>query len=125
MTPADMQIRMDRGQFQQVLWNLCENGLRYSRTRPKLELRCGVLPSSQRPYLDVIDHGPGIPVQVEDNLFEPFFTTEKTGTGLGLYIAAELCESNQASLGLYSNTAEGCCFRINFAPPARQQLTAG
>ena len=125
VTPADMQIRMDRGQFQQVLWNLCENGLRYSRTRPKLELRCGVLPSSQRPYLDVIDHGPGIPVQVEDNLFEPFFTTEKTGTGLGLYIAAELCESNQASLGLYSNTAEGCCFRINFAPPARQQLTAG
>ena len=124
VTPADMQIRMDRSQLQQVLWNLCENALRYSRGRPRLELRCGLLVSSQRPFLDVIDHGPGISAQVEDNLFEPFFTTERTGTGLGLYIAAELCEANQASLGLYSNTAEGCCFRINFAPPARQQLAA-
>ncbi len=122
--PVDIEVRMDRGQLQQVLWNLCENGLRYSREKPRLELRCGLLPSSRRPYLDVIDHGPGMSAQVEDKLFEPFFTTEKIGTGLGLYIAAELCEANQASLGLYSNTSDGCCFRVNFAPPARQQLTA-
>jgi two-component system, NtrC family, sensor histidine kinase PilS len=118
---ADIRVRMDPDHLRQVLWNLCENALRYSKGRPLLELRCGVKAGIGRP---VIDHGSGIPQEIAEQVFEPFFTSEREGTGLGLYLAAELCETNQASLTLYANTPQGCCFRIQFAHPDRQQLLA-
>ena len=123
VSPPDLTVRMDRSQLQQVLWNLCENALRYSRGFPVIELDARIDAGSGRPYLDVIDHGPGIEPGLVERLFEPFATTEATGTGLGLYIANELCEANQAALRLESNTDEGCRFRIHFAHPSRQQLT--
>ena len=52
-------------------------------------------------------------------MFEPFFTTDKGGTGLGLYLARELCEANQAHLSLVEDDRPGCCFRITFAHPGR------
>ncbi|MCI0590722.1 MAG: HAMP domain-containing histidine kinase, partial [Gammaproteobacteria bacterium] len=119
----DMEVTMDASQLHQVLWNLCENGLRYSKGIPLLEINYGLRRETERPHLDVIDHGTGIPEEFAEQLFEPFFTTEPQGTGLGLYIARELCESNQASLSLYANTKEGCCFRISFAHPGRQHLS--
>jgi two-component system sensor histidine kinase PilS (NtrC family) len=121
--PGDLTVRMDRGQCQQVLWNLCENALRYSRGTPLIELRGGIDERSGRPFLDVVDHGTGIPAEFVERVFEPFATTESKGTGLGLYIANELCEANQSSLRLEANSPDGCQFRINFAHPARQQLT--
>lgn len=124
LEPPDVVVRMDPSQLRQVLWNLCENALRYSRKRPRIALRAAINPATGRPYLDVADTGPGIPSQVREHVFEPFFTTDSKGTGLGLYIAAELCESNQASLILHENSAAGCVFRILFAHPDKQQLTA-
>ena len=50
------------------------------------------------PTIDVLDRGPGVPESVVAQLFRPFFTTSGHGTGLGLYIARELCRANQASL---------------------------
>ncbi|MDQ3563067.1 MAG: ATP-binding protein [Pseudomonadota bacterium] len=122
--PEDIEIVMDRSQLHQVLWNLCENGLRYSQGTPALELRCGVKPISETPFLDVIDHGTGIPEDIADSIFEPFVSKNSPGSGLGLYLASELCECNQAALSLHENSASGCCFRISFAHPQRQQWIA-
>lgn len=108
-------IYMDASQLRQVLSNLCENALRYSQGMPLIELKSGMRPETGRAYLDVIDHGPGIREDMAENLFEPFITSEYHGSGLGLYIARELCESNQAALTLYENSSAGCCFRITFA----------
>jgi two-component system, NtrC family, sensor histidine kinase PilS len=120
--PALIEVQMDPGQLRQVLWNLSENALRYSRGTPALELRAGVKSLSDCPYLDVIDHGSGIPKDIEDRVFEPFVSKNSTGgTGLGLFIASELCEANQASLSLQANSDNGCCFRIRFAHPKRKQ----
>lgn len=119
--PADIEVVMDRSQMHQVLWNLCENGLRVSRATPALELRAGIKAIAETPYLDVIDQGSGIAASVADAIFEPFVTGSAGGTGLGLYIAAELCECNQATLSLHANTSAGCCFRISFPHPQRQQ----
>jgi two-component system sensor histidine kinase PilS (NtrC family) len=58
-------------------------------------------------------------VEVEEQIFEPFFTTRTDGTGLGLYLARELCEGNQASLNLIRGD-EGSRFRITFSHPSRQ-----
>lgn len=117
----DINIRMDPSQLHQVMLNLCENAIRYSNGNPLLEIKCDVRKETERPYMDVIDHGHGIPEDALEHLFEPFFTTDSRGSGLGLYIARELCEANHASLILESNTRNGCCFRIYFAPIERQR----
>lgn len=113
-------VRMDKGQLHQVLWNLAENGLRYGRLAPRLVFEGGIIESNGRPFLDIVDSGPGLDQSIADRLFEPFATSESSGTGLGLYIARELCESNQASLHLVGREG-GCRFRIVFAHPNRQQ----
>jgi two-component system sensor histidine kinase PilS (NtrC family) len=65
--------------------------------------------------LDVADRGPGMPEMVSNQLFRPFFTTSEHGTGLGLYIARELCHANQATLEHVPVPAGGCCFRIRMS----------
>jgi two-component system sensor histidine kinase PilS (NtrC family) len=120
----ETSARMDPDQLFQVLWNLCENGLRYSRRMPLLKLNSGVTTDTRRPFVEIIDTGPGIAANLREQLFEPFFTTEPKGTGLGLYIARELCEANQAVLQLAWTGNAGTCFRIVFTPPDRWQAVA-
>lgn len=122
VTPPDTEVRMDKGQLDQVLTNLVNNAVRHSRERtgrPWARLEGGVDPRSDRPYLSVIDEGPGVPEDAQANLFEPFYTTARTGTGLGLYLSRELCEANQAHLAYYPHAGGGACFRITFSHPDR------
>ena len=100
--------------MRQILWNLAENALRYARRRPLLRLLAGTEPETGRPFVDIIDRGRGISGDIMDQLFEPFFTTEAQGSGLGLYVARELCEANQAALSLLSSSNAGATFRITF-----------
>ncbi len=108
---------VDVSQLNQVLWNLSENALRYSQSQPLIEYQWDVREGTGKPYIDVIDRGSGLPEDIAAQVFEPFFTTDVGGSGLGLYISRELCEANQASLVLDKNTSKGCCFRIHFAHP--------
>jgi len=119
--PPDLEVRFDPNQLRQVIWNLCENGLRHSNGDPGLELNAGLGEETLRPYLEVQDHGEGIPVDVEEQIFEPFYTTRADGTGLGLYLARELCEGNHASLNLMRGR-EGGRFRVTFSHPGRQDM---
>lgn len=120
---TETQVQFDPVQMHQVVWNLCDNGLRYSAGSPKLILRTGLMVDSKRAYLDVRDHGGGIDPAVVEQIFEPFFTTEARGTGLGLYLSRELCERNQATLHLLSNNENGCVFRISFASLPEEETT--
>lgn len=117
---AEIMVQADPQQLHQILWNLCENGIRYSQNSPLLTLHCGVRTDTMRPYLDIIDTGPGITTEDQERLFEPFFTTSNSGTGLGLYIARELSEANQAYLSLIDDKHIGCCFRLTFSHPDKQ-----
>lgn len=119
-TPAtSLQTRCDPQQLLQVLNNLVQNGLRHSAQRHGrgqlwLELRRDA--RSGLPALEIRDDGDGIPAELQEQLFEPFFTTGTQGTGLGLYLARELCESNRARLD-HLPREDGACFRITFAHP--------
>ena len=117
-----ISIRMDPSQLQQVLWNLSENALRYSKEKPVLIFSTGIDSETERPYIDIIDHGPGISDEIRESLFEPFFTTETKGSGLGLYLARELCEANQATLVLQSSSNKGTVFRIMFMYISRKMI---
>lgn len=119
-----IEVNVIPGQLEQILNNLFDNGLRYSKTktgRATLSIEAGVEQKEDdtQAYLHVIDEGPGIDEEAEARLFEPFHTTEATGTGLGLYISKELCEANQSQL-VYGRTASGkSCFSIYFSHPER------
>ena len=117
--PNDLAVRVDPSQLHQVVWNLCENGVRHAEGALAMELRAGVSADTHRPFLDVRDNGSGIDSSDLEHIFEPFYTTRSDGTGLGLYISRELCEGNQAALD-HIETERGCCFRITFADPRRQ-----
>ncbi len=102
----------DRHQLHQVVWNLCRNGWRHSKQQAgSLILRLDKAVRKGEVMLEISDDGPGVPPEVAPRLFEPFFTTEITGTGLGLYIARELCEANGAGLR-HVESAQGAQFRI-------------
>ena len=111
---SECRARFDRGHFEQVLWNLCRNALRYSQKRPGSVRLRAFLSGEGRTELEVSDDGPGVPVDAVQKLFEPFFTTDAGGTGLGLYIARELCEANGAMIEYRRALDGGACFRIIF-----------
>jgi two-component system, NtrC family, sensor histidine kinase PilS len=120
--PTATEVRVDPGQLGQALTNLAVNGLRYSKAktgRATLTIDGGIDSTTDRPFLSVIDDGPGVPDDRVEHLFEPFFTTERTGTGLGLHITREMCEANQARVTYTRDRRGGSCFRITFAHPDR------
>jgi two-component system sensor histidine kinase PilS (NtrC family) len=107
------EIVFDRVHLQQVLWNLLRNAWRHSRQR-EASVRVVVRRRANRVELDVIDDGEGVPTHLRQQLFEPFFTTYSVGTGLGLYIAREMCAANAAVLEYVvpPGEAAGADFRI-------------
>jgi Signal transduction histidine kinase len=106
-------VCFDRSHLNQVLWNLCRNGWRHSRHLPgSLQLVVTVGRPGLAAQIHVRDDGTGVAAGNVSKLFEPFFTTENQGTGLGLYISRELCEANSASLD-YLPGGPGGHFRIN------------
>ena len=75
------------------------NGWRHCRkTENSLKLALCLTENTKVLRIEISDDGDGIPESVQNHLFEPFFTTEKSGTGLGLYIARELADANGAKL---------------------------
>ncbi|MGE5472400.1 MAG: sensor histidine kinase [Bacteroidota bacterium] len=98
----------DRSHLHQVLWNLVGNAVRHSsRTAGAVRLEVSAGAAEGRVELHVIDDGPGVPENVREQIFEPFFTTHAQGTGLGLFIARELCVANGASLELGHDRSHG------------------
>jgi two-component system sensor histidine kinase PilS (NtrC family) len=125
--PRPVQALVDPGQLQQVVWNLVQNARRYGRL-PGEPARVAVvarrLAENGPPVVEVVDRGPGIPKKVASQIFDPFYTTSEHGTGLGLYIARQLCEANQGSLDHVPVAGGGSCFRITLAAAAAPAKTA-
>jgi two-component system sensor histidine kinase PilS (NtrC family) len=101
-------INFDRDHLNQIVWNLCRNAWRHSRKQiHSIRVELSNETSQNDVYLDIMDDGPGVESQQIKQIFEPFFTTAASGTGLGLYIARELCEANQASLECIEGSSGG------------------
>jgi two-component system sensor histidine kinase PilS (NtrC family) len=122
---ATVEVHMDPSHLHQVVWNLCENALHYGDEdggQHPIELVCGRRMGNDRPFLEVRDRGPGIPPEIRDRVFEPFFrgaSGQRSGSGLGLFISRELCECNRAALLYEPRHGGGSIFRIIFAAPLR------
>ena len=112
---------MDPSHLRQVLWNLCDNAVKYASETGGIlvELQTGRTKRTGQPYLEVLDQGHGVDPAMADKIFEPFFTARSGGTGLGLYISKELCELNRAVLTYLDRESGGSVFRIVFSDPDR------
>jgi two-component system sensor histidine kinase PilS (NtrC family) len=105
-------ISFDRDHLHQILWNLCRNAWRHCRQQNgSIHVGLSASANENNVCLDIVDDGAGVDPQQIKQIFEPFFTKAAGGTGLGLYIARELCETNQASLDYIEETGGGH-FRI-------------
>lgn len=114
---ADIEpdVTFDRSHLNQIMWNLCRNALRYCRREEgSITLAVHRKARTGSIELSVRDDGPGVADALKGNLFEPFFTTASSGTGLGLYIAREICEANGATLDYVDGTNGGAQFSILF-----------
>lgn len=115
------RMRVDPTHLHQILWNLSENALRYGANPDSggtlVEYRLGPMAAADSAYLEVLDRGPGVAPDMADHIFEPFYTSDPRGTGLGLFIARELCECNRARLSYTPRPQGGSCFRIDFGAP--------
>lgn len=146
---AELSARFDPNQMEQVITNLFDNALHHGEknlSETKVIVVMGETKDKNQVFLDILDQGKGISEENVDHLFEPFFTTETKGTGLGLYLSREICEANQAQLDYLdphadykewqtapsssldevkeyisksSNRSFGACFRILFAHSKR------
>ncbi len=112
----ELEITADPKHLHQVLVALVANALSHGRQGPepalvKLIVRAG---AEDTRVIEVVDSGPGVSADVQSGLFMPFVSGNEYGTGLGLYIAKQLCEANQAVLSYHSPDKGGSCFRIRF-----------
>lgn len=88
----------DAGQFEQVVWNLTQNALKYADVDDlQVTLRYSLSKSRRNIFIDVIDNGIGIDEAAIAQIFEPFYTGG-SGSGLGLYLVRELCSANNANI---------------------------
>jgi len=107
---GDMQactVRFDPLHLREILMNLLTNALRYASGKPGSIRIFAVTGPAHQLELHVRDDGPQISAAVRAHLFEPFYTTSSKGTGLGLYLARELCLNNGAMLNYEYRSEEG------------------
>lgn len=113
---GEAEVRMDPSHLEQVLGNLCDNALNHGGDSAQVTLGLsrevdGLV------VLEVRDRGPGVPQELVDRIFEPFYTSASTGTGLGLFIARELCDCNRAIIDYRPAGDSGSIFRVRFPNP--------
>jgi len=91
-------VLFDPAQLQQVVGNMLDNALRYCRRVPGSILLAAYALDEAHAELVIWNDGPEVPTEQQRSLFEPFFTNDAQGTGLGLYMARELCSANDAQI---------------------------
>ena len=109
---TELLVQFDTHQLEQILINLITNGLRYSSlAHAHAYVEVEIYNVQNDVIIDVLDAGIGVDNTDLEHLFEPFFTTDKKGTGLGLYLSQAFSEANHSQL-LYIPEHEKTCFRL-------------
>jgi signal transduction histidine kinase len=118
--PEEVEARVDPRQVRQVLWNLLRNALEASGEKGAVEVV--VREDTGDLVLEVIDEGEGIPEAQLPHIFEPFRTTKRGGTGLGLAVVHRIVQSHEATIEIDSPAGEGTTVRIRFPGAIRSSL---
>ncbi|RHO68224.1 GHKL domain-containing protein [Parabacteroides sp. AF48-14] len=113
---AHLQVIADKGLIEQVLINLIKNALDATRHRPdpQIELSAGINEEGKT-FIRVSDNGTGIPADVQERIFIPFFTTKPSGSGIGLSISRQIMHMHKGDLTVTSEDGTGSRFLLLFS----------
>lgn len=109
----------DENRIRQVIANLLGNARRFTAEDSPIGLRVGVSPRERMAWIEVIDHGEGIPEQIRDQIFQRFWradnsrTRETGGSGLGLSIVASIVDALNGSVDVRDTPGGGATFRVS------------
>ncbi|MDT0538616.1 MULTISPECIES: sensor histidine kinase [Croceitalea] len=111
----ELEFFIDEKQLTQVLINLVKNAVHSLEDSPSglIKVIAG-LDHKNRKYIVVRDNGPGIPEEMIDEIFVPFFTTKEKGTGIGLSLSRQIIQLHGGTLKLYSNPDIETSFTLTF-----------
>jgi len=113
--PPEMQLFADENLISQVLINLTKNALQANEKNPEGEIHLiAGFNSEQRPEIRVIDNGPGIPDEILEQIFVPFFTTRENGSGIGLSLSRQIMRLHGGSLLVRSVQGKETVFSLIF-----------
>jgi len=101
--PKDLELFIDEKQLTQVLLNLCKNAYQSLENQKNgiIKITAGVNNEGNK-YIEVWDNGPGIPKELQEEIFVPFFTTKSTGTGIGLSLSKQILRLHGGTLKVTS-----------------------
>jgi two-component system, NtrC family, nitrogen regulation sensor histidine kinase NtrY len=113
--PEDLTITADKNMIEQVIINLIKNAIQSfeDQENKTVELKAFVNEKS-RPVIAVKDNGTGIDPEAMEKIFIPFFTTKKTGSGIGLSLSRQIMRQHQGTLTVKSTVGKGTEFFMRF-----------
>ena len=113
--PQDLKVLADPDLIDQVLINLLLNAIDAVRDteNPKITIVASVN-LNNRIMIEIADNGKGIPQDILDKIFMPFFTSKKTGSGIGLSLSRQIMQMHKGSISVRSKQGEGASFTMIF-----------
>jgi len=111
--PKNLTVHADEKMMEQVLINLMKNALEAGKDKDDLEIVLSAREEKRTVRIEVSDNGPGIPGEVMDNIFVPFYTTKKEGSGIGLSLSRQIIRKHGGNMEAISREGEGATFVIS------------
>ena len=105
-------VHVNPAQFKQVFMNILRNAMEAVDSRGRIDVSTEYLPLRRSVAVDIADDGPGVPPEIRDRLFEPFFSTRPNGTGLGLAVSHCIVRSHGGQIVVDSRPGQGAVFRV-------------
>lgn len=113
--PEEMELYVDEKQISQVLINLGKNAAQSLGNQKNGIIKITTSTDKKgRKYIEVWDNGPGIPPELIDEIFVPFFTTKNSGTGIGLSLSRQIMHLHGGNLNVHSVQCDYTAFELSF-----------
>ena len=111
--PRHLHIHVDEKLIEQVLINLIKNAIEAGSEAKDLSIQISAREGSGKVKIEVADNGPGIPAEIINNIFVPFYTTKKEGSGIGLSLSRQILRKHNGNLEVISEDGVGSRFIIS------------
>ena len=112
--PLNLEFYVDEKQISQVLLNLCKNAIQSVQNVSNGKVQMIAREINRTKLIEIRDNGPGIPEELMEEIFVPFFTTKDTGTGIGLSLSKRVLQMHGGSLKVHSIPNVETVFRLTF-----------
>jgi len=111
----DLSLEADTNLLEQVLINLVVNAIEAVKEKPHPKIVLSAyLNNNRKPIIKVADNGSGMPAEILEKIFIPFFSTKKSGSGIGLSLCKQIMMLHKGNIQVQSVDGEGTAFLLQF-----------